>query len=131
VYAAELYAIFLLAPLNRIDQQLRGGLLYIAHIFTMIAIVRVVDHRIGISVCWGVLALFWMIFAITKQERFVGQSSLLILFFAAMKVFFFDLRDATPLVRIICLIILAVTLFCGGWLYQRIEQKKALAPNTL
>ena len=69
----------------------------------------------------GFCALACLTLAFKAQDRTLGKSSLLIFGASVVKVLLFDLDNAAPLVRIGSLIVLAVTLYVGGWMCKRVD----------
>jgi uncharacterized membrane protein len=59
-----------------------------------------------------------------QRDRVLGQSSLLMFGATAVKVLLYDLGGASPLTRIISLVVLGVTFYAGGLLYQRMLESK-------
>jgi uncharacterized membrane protein len=95
--------------------------LYAGHIALMGAAVNILNERLAVSLAWGVIGLACLALAFRARDKLLGTSSLLIFAASAAKVLLFDLSDATPLVRIACLLVLGVTLYAGGWLYKRVD----------
>ncbi|MCR9092738.1 MAG: DUF2339 domain-containing protein [bacterium] len=120
LYAAALYGIygvfrsrpegFRAAPLS----------LYAGHGALLTASVRFLDSAMAISVAWAVLAILLLLYSIKRLDRTVGQSSLVIFTASSLKVLIHDLSDSTPIVRVVTLVVLAASLYAGGWLYQKI-----------
>jgi hypothetical protein len=96
-------------------------LLYIGHIDTMVGTVQILHNRLAVSLVWGVLAVISLILAIVSENKVLARSALFIFAASAIKVWLYDLSGAAPLVRIGCLLILGITLYLGGLLYQKIE----------
>lgn len=71
------------------------------------------------------LALACVTLAITRKEKYLGQSSLLVFAASAIKVFLHDLSGSGPLVRISCLLVLGITFYIGGWLYCKVNELEA------
>jgi uncharacterized membrane protein len=94
-------------------------LLYAGHVSAMAAAVHLLDDRLSSSAAWGILAVGCLVLAIRSHERILGKSSLLIFTVFAGKVLLYDLHTAAPLVRIGILLVLGLSLYAGGWLYQR------------
>lgn len=119
VYALQLYLGY---ALIRGRDTLKGVgtlLLYAGHISAMAAALHFLGERIIESVAWGVLALACLGLSLWQRDRVLGQSSLLVFGATAVKVLLYDLGGASPLTRIISLVILGVTFYIGGLLYQR------------
>ena len=119
---ATLYAIEFYLAWGVLNRKLPWSevLLYGGHLHILAAFVAFLDNRLAVSAVWTLIAAFWLTVAVLKKRREIGRSSLLILVFSAGKVFFYDIPDATPLVRILCLVILGFTLYGAGWLYRRL-----------
>lgn len=100
-------------------------LLYAAHLAAMVAAIDLFDSRIAVSVSWAVLAIGCLWIAILRRNRFLGQSSFLIFIASSLKVLLFDLSGSAALTRILTLIVLGVSLYAGGWLYQRLATTTA------
>ena len=79
------------------------------------------DERIVESAGWGLLALACLGLSLWQRDRVLGQSSLLVFGAAAVKVMLYDLGSASPLARIISLVVLGITFYLGGLLYQRLQ----------
>jgi uncharacterized membrane protein len=92
-----------------------------AHINLMVGAVQLFHSRLAVSAVWGVLAVLSLIVAIRFNNKEVARSALFVFAASAVKVWLYDLSQATPLVRIECLLILGITLYIGGLLYQKIE----------
>jgi uncharacterized membrane protein len=86
----------------------------------MSAAVRMFDIRIIESTAWGLLALACLGLSMWKNERMLGQSSLLVFGATAGKVLLYDLSGSPPLARIISLVVLGLTFYIGGMLYQKL-----------
>lgn len=97
--------------------------LYAGHISAMAAALHLLDERIVESTVWGVLALTCLGLSLWQRDRMLAQSSLLVFGAAAGKVLLYDLGGASPLTRIISLVVLGITFYAGGLLYQRMLAK--------
>jgi len=120
-YAVELYAAYYFAKRLPDLKALTAPVLYAGHIALMGAAVNILDERLAVSLAWGIIGLACLSLAFKRQDKLLGQSSLLIFAASAGKVLLFDLSDATPLVRIASLAILGVTLYVGGWMYKKVD----------
>lgn len=120
-YALQLYLGYYLVRARDVPQFLRGLLLYAGHISAMAAALHWLDERIVESAAWGLLALACLGLSLWQRDRLVGQSSLLVFGAAAVKVMLYDLGGASPMARIISLVVLGVTFYIGGLLYQRLQ----------
>jgi uncharacterized membrane protein len=119
VYALQLYAGYWLTRGRVAFGAMPPVLLYAGHIAAMAAALHLVDEHIVESTVWGLLALACLGLSLWQTDRVVGRSSLLMFGAAAGKVLLYDLSGAGPLVRIVSLVVLGVTFYVGGLLYQR------------
>ena len=120
-YAAELYVAYFFVKRLPGLKSLIVPVLYAGHIALMGAAVNILNERLAVSFAWGVIGLACLALAFKVQDKLLGKSSLLIFAASAAKVLLFDLSNATPLVRIACLVILGVTLYVGGWMYKKVD----------
>lgn len=93
--------------------------LFAAHIMAMAAATEL-DSGIAVSLVWAVLAVACLVVAIAIDDRLLGRSSFLVFIASALKVMLLDLSGSGTLTRIATLVILGVSLYVGGWLYQRL-----------
>lgn len=123
VYAAILYAGYWI--LRSRENAGIGVLasLYFGHLIVMAGAIHFSDSRFVVSIVWGLLAVAALVISITTGDRRLGRSSLLVFAAFAAKVLLFDLSGTSTLVRIGCLVVLGVTMYVGGMLYQKIDQK--------
>jgi hypothetical protein len=56
---------------------------------------------------------------LARHDPLLGQSSLLVFAATAGKVLLYDLNGAPPVARIASLVVLGVTFYFGGLLYQK------------
>ena len=124
-----LYAVIFYAGYWLLKRRGKGGdfqelPLYVGHLLVMSGAIHVLENRLAVSLVWGVLAIVSLAIAIPGKNRMLGRSALVIFAGSAAKVVLFDLSGAAPLIRIGCLVVLGVTLYAGGLLYQRIESPK-------
>ncbi len=119
-YAALLYAGYYLISGREGLREIKMLLIYAGHISAMAAAVHLLHVHIVESTAWGLLALACLGISIWKNNRMLGQSSLLVFGATAAKVLIYDLSGAGPLVRIISLVVLGATFYVGGMLYQRL-----------
>jgi len=125
LYALECYAAYWFVQQRHTLQNLYIPLLYAGHICAMAAAVYLLDDRLSTSLAWGLLATGCLGLAIRWRDRILGQSSLLIFAASAGKVLIYDLHQAAPLIRIGILLVLGLSLYAGGWLYQRLLASRA------
>ena len=123
VYAAILYGVYWTLR-SRTDTPLTPlASLYFGHLIVMAGAVHFTDSRFVVSIVWGLLAVTALIISMMTGDRRLGRSSLLVFAAFAAKVMLFDLSGTSTLARIGCLVVLGVTLYVGGMLYQKIDQK--------
>ena len=105
------------------QKDLLGGaimlLLSMGHICAMAAALRLLHEPIIESVAWGVLAIGCLGLSLYVKDKLLGQSSLAVFGATAGKVLLYDLSGASTVARIIGLIVIGVTFYVGGMLYQR------------
>ena len=121
LYAVVLYAGYLLVGGGAPLAWARVPVLYSAHVAVLVTAPQVLDSRLGVSVLWGALAVGSLAIAIRRADPILGQSSLLIFAVSGLKVLLYDLSGSAPLIRIGILAVLGVSLYAGGWLYQKLE----------
>jgi len=119
LYAAALYGVY--GVFRSRPESIRAAplSLYAGHGALLTASVRFLDSAMAISVAWALLAILLLLYSIKRLDRTVGQSSLVIFSASSLKVLVHDLSDSTPIVRVFTLVVLAASLYAGGWLYQK------------
>lgn len=122
-YALQLYLGYYLIRTRESVKGYATLVLYAGHISAMAAALHLLDERIVESTVWGVLALTCLGLSLWQRDRTLAQSSLLVFGAAAGKVLLYDLGGASPLTRIISLVVLGITFYVGGLLYQRMLAK--------
>ena len=98
-------------------------LLSLGHICAMAAALRLLHEPIIESVAWGVLAIGCLGLSLSVKDKRLGQSSLVVFGATAVKVLLSDLSGASTIARIIGLVVIGVTFYAGGMLYQRMLAK--------
>lgn len=117
-YAVMLYGIHWLFSRNYRLQSFSIPLLYAGHLALMTATLGMIESNLLLSVLWAVIAIVLLLGAIRIRDKIIGQSALLIFFASGLKVLLYDLSDSNSMVRVSTLIVLSVSLYAGGWLYQ-------------
>lgn len=122
-----LYAIALYAGYTLLQSQPELAfasplLLYAGHANAMVAATQLFHGRLTISLVWGILAVATLLIAIRLSNKGLGQSALFVFGAFGIKVWLFDLSGADPLIRIGCLLVLGVSLYVGGLLYQKMVE---------
>ena len=121
-YALVLYLGYAIGS-KRSAGQAAMVLLYAGHVSAMVAVERLVETSVLVSVLWGSIAIGSLLLAVRKNNRVLAQSSFLVFIASGVKVMVFDLEDSSTLVKIGCLVVLGATLYAGGWLYQRLDRE--------
>jgi uncharacterized membrane protein len=125
LYAVALYGGYYLFSRAEGGSRAAPIILYGAHFAFMECGLHVVDNGFPLSMLWAVFAVAILIVAILSKDKLLGQSSLLIFCASGLKVLLHDLAGSGSLVRVITLIVLAVSLYVGGWLYQSLVRRIA------
>ncbi|HUL41185.1 MAG TPA: DUF2339 domain-containing protein [Burkholderiales bacterium] len=120
LYALGLYAGYYFGRNKEALRNVLLLLLYGGHISLMAAAVHLLHERIVVSTAWGFLALACLSLSLMQRDRIMAQSSLLIFAAAGSKVLLYDLAGAAPVLRIVSLVLLGITFYLGGLLYQRL-----------
>jgi uncharacterized membrane protein len=121
LFAAALYLGYAMITDEDSIGWIRTPLLYAAHVAAMLTVSRVLDASLLVSVFWGMIAIGSLLIALVLRDKILGQSSLLIFALSGMKVLVYDLAGSPAPVRIGTLVVLGVTLYIGGWLYQKLS----------
>jgi uncharacterized membrane protein len=121
LFAAALYLGYAMISDEDNIGWIRAPLLYAAHVAAMLALSRVVGASLFVSVFWGMIAIGSLLVALMLRDKILGQSSLLIFAVSGMKVLLYDLAGSPAPVRIGTLVVLGITLYIGGWLYQKLS----------
>ncbi len=119
-YALLLYGGYWFARRERALNQARPVMLYMGHLSAMAAALQLLTEPILQSAAWGVLAVACLMLSLRMTDKMLGQSSLAVFGMAAFKVLLVDLKGASPVARIVGLVVLGIALYAGGLLYQRL-----------
>jgi uncharacterized membrane protein len=119
-YALLLYAGFWFWRQQGLRLNIRAVLLYMGHICAMAAALHILAEPIIESAAWGLLAFGWLGLSLRLNDPLLRQSSIAIFGATAGKVILYDLSGASPVARIIGLVVLGFTFYFGGLLYQRL-----------
>ena len=118
LFALELYVGYYLTR-SRVASTTSNLILYPAHIMAANSFVLLFDDRLFISLAIALMAFVTMGLGVRQQDKDLGRSALLLLGVLTAKVLLADLSDAPPVTRILCLLVLGMTLYGAGLLYQR------------
>jgi uncharacterized membrane protein len=126
--ALALYAVVLYVGYYLFSRTLGGSraspiILYAAHFAFMEWGLRAMGNGLPLSMAWAIFAVAVLIVAIASEDKLLGQSALLIFCASGLKVLLHDLAASGSLVRVFTLIVLAVSLYLGGWLYQSLVRR--------
>ncbi|WP_345195562.1 DUF2339 domain-containing protein, partial [Kistimonas scapharcae] len=99
-------------------------MLYAGHLGFIACMVEWVQEDIYLSAVWAVYGVVLLLLALVVKDKTVGKSALIIFTIAALKVILFDLSGANSMVRVLVLLILSVSLYVGGYLYQSVVNGK-------
>ncbi len=124
-YALLLYLAYWFFRQNDLIGTATALLIATGHICAMAAAMRLLHEPIVESVVWGVLAIGCLGLSLYVKDKLMGQSSLAVFGATAGKVLLYDLSGASTIARIIGLVVLGVTFYVGGMLYQRLLAKNA------
>ena len=103
-------------------------ILYAGHFAFMEFGLRVLDNGFTLSIVWAAFAVAVLIAAIVGKDKLLGQSALLVFCASGLKVLLHDLAASSSLVRVFTLIVLAASLYLGGWLYQSLVREVSNEP---
>jgi uncharacterized membrane protein len=123
LYAAVLYGGYYLFSRSLGGARAAPIMLYAAHFAFMVCAYRLVGGALPLSMVWAVFAVLVLGLAISSKDKVLGQSALLIFAASGLKVLLHDLSASGSLVRVMTLIVLAVSLYVGGWLYQSLVRR--------
>jgi uncharacterized membrane protein len=98
-------------------------ILYAGHFAFMEFTLRVLDNGFTLSMVWAAFAVAVLLVAIAGKDKLLGQSALLVFCASGLKVLMHDLAASSSLVRVLTLIVLAASLYLGGWLYQSLVRE--------
>lgn len=121
LYAAMLYTASWLFFKKPEARQAAHTLLYVAHFTFMLTTTKLLTSGLAISAVWAIFSVALLGIALSRNNRLLARSSLLIFAASGGKAILFDLAGTSHLVRVAVLAILGVSLYIGGYLYRRIE----------
>ncbi len=131
VYSLVLYLGFFWLRRDLYSSRIATLVLYAAHTSFLVATLNAFDNDILISVAWGVFAVILLLWAIRQDDAVIGKSSLLIFAASGLKVLLHDLDGSAPMTRVLVLIVLSVSLYIGGWLYQKVNAVREFTGNPV
>ncbi|HYA66698.1 MAG TPA: DUF2339 domain-containing protein [Burkholderiaceae bacterium] len=119
-YALLLYGSYWFLRQRRIANEGKIVLVYMGHICAMAAAVHVFHEPMVESTIWGLIAVGCLSLSLTLKDKALRQSSLVVFAVTAGKVLLYDLNGASPVARIVGLLVLGVTFYLGGLMYHRL-----------
>ena len=121
-YAAELYLGYHFLRKTGGMRDMGRISLYAGHIAIMAWAIQMFDSRFVVSLFWGAVALGCLFLSLSRRDKILGQSSLLIFAASVFKALLYDIALTAPLVRIASLVVLGASLYLGGWLYKKVSK---------
>lgn len=118
-YALLLYVSYWFLRGRDVFAGARVLLLYMGHICAMAAAVHILHEPIIESTIWGLLAIVALSASLVLKDTALRQSSLVIFGVTGVKVLLLDLSGASPVARIVSLLVLGFIFYFGGLMYQR------------
>ncbi|MCM2279761.1 MAG: DUF2339 domain-containing protein [Oligoflexia bacterium] len=105
-------------------------LLFAAHLQGILGLYRLVEAQgsLAVSASWAGYAGLILALAARKRDAVWARSSLIVLGLAAGKALLYDVSNATPGVRILCLLLTGGLLYAGGWLFRRLKEWELTPP---
>lgn len=127
IAVANLFAIIGLSAeaIGHYEQLLRGG-----GLASDMMIDLHLAQRLSLSVVWMVYGGVMLAIGLWRRNKLLRIMALALLSITIVKVFFFDLSSLVRLYRIISFIVLGLILLGVSFLYQRLRQQMAGAPDT-
>ena len=119
-YALLLYISYGFCRRQVAFDRIKPLLLYMGHVCAMAAALHLIGEHIVESAIWSGLAIASMGLSLPLDDKLLRQSSLAIFAATAAKVMLYDLSGASPVARIVGLLVLGGTFYFGGLLYQRL-----------
>jgi uncharacterized membrane protein len=77
--------------------------------------------KIGFPILWGILAFIFLFIGMKKSNKTFRIISLLLIAIILLKLFTYDIKDASEAGKIIAFIILGVVLLIISFMYQKIK----------
>jgi uncharacterized membrane protein len=78
--------------------------------------------KIGFPILWGLLAFVFLFIGMRKQNKSLRIMSLILIGVILLKLFTFDIKDASEAGKIVAFIILGVVLLIISFMYQKIKK---------
>lgn len=77
--------------------------------------------KIGFPILWGLLAFAYLFIGMKKQNKTLRVAALALIALTLLKLFIFDIQDASEAGKIVAFIILGVVLLIISFMYQKIK----------
>lgn len=78
--------------------------------------------KIGFPILWGLLAFAYLFLGMKKQNKTLRIGALVLIAITLLKLFIFDIKDASEAGKIVAFIILGVVLLVISFMYQKIKK---------
>jgi uncharacterized membrane protein len=88
---------------------------------TEISTVETHTVKIGFPILWGILAFIFLYIGMKKANKTFRIISLLLIALILLKLFTYDIKDASEAGKIIAFIILGIVLLIISFMYQKIK----------
>lgn len=77
------------------------------------------NYKLGISILWGVYAVFMVVLGLFKRRRYVRLGGIALFGVTLLKLFFYDIANLTTIAKTIVFISLGVLLLLASFLYNK------------
>lgn len=83
--------------------------------------IRIQYIKIGFPVLWGIISLVFLTIGMRRHIRFFRVGGLLLIAITVLKLFTYDIKDASEAGKIIAFILLGIVLLIISFMYQKIK----------
>jgi uncharacterized membrane protein len=81
------------------------------------------QYKLGLSILWGLYALYLIIYGIWKKKKYLRLVAIVLFSITLLKLFLYDLSEAGTITKTISFISLGVILLLVSYLYNRYKEK--------
>lgn len=94
------------------------------HFLVILSLYRLVQAHgsLAVSLSWGGYSILVLGFAFSQKNWEFAKSSVVVLILAAAKALLYDVSQADPALRIVCLLLTGALLYFAGFLFRKIGQ---------
>jgi uncharacterized membrane protein len=85
------------------------------------------SYKLGLSILWGVYALFLIILGIWKHKQYLRIAAIILFSITLMKLFFYDISNLNTIAKTIVFVSLGVLLLIISFLYTK--YKSIISPD--